>query len=116
MEKRHRYLRRVVLEDGAMYASSRCSSMCAEPPVSSARSVNCDLHAYTIFGTRRPCTVSWRGIAPARTSSDCSRSFATYLGHIDIRSTQRYLQMTPELLQAVSQRFAQYAMGADHEG
>jgi hypothetical protein len=24
--------------------------------------------------------------------------------------------MTPELLQAASQRFAQYAMGADHEG
>jgi hypothetical protein len=41
---------------------------------------------------------------------------ATYLGHLDIRSTQRYLQMTPELLQAASRRFAQYAMGADHEG
>ncbi len=34
---------------------------------------------------------------------------ATYLGHVDIRSTQRYLQMTPELLQEASQRFAQYA-------
>ena len=41
---------------------------------------------------------------------------ATYLGHLDIRSTQRYLRMTPELLQAASQRFAQYAMGGDHEG
>jgi len=41
---------------------------------------------------------------------------ATYLGHLDIRSTQRYLQMTPDLLQAASQRFAQYAMGGDHEG
>jgi hypothetical protein len=40
----------------------------------------------------------------------------TYLGHIDIRSTQRYLQMTPDLLEAASQRFAQYAMGIDHEG
>ncbi|TJW90562.1 MAG: integrase [Mesorhizobium sp.] len=28
---------------------------------------------------------------------------ATFLGHIDIRSTQRYLQMTPELLEAASQ-------------
>jgi integrase/recombinase XerD len=34
---------------------------------------------------------------------------ATYLGHVDIRSTQRYLQMTPELLQEASRRFAQYA-------
>jgi integrase/recombinase XerD len=41
---------------------------------------------------------------------------ATYLGHLDIRSTQRYLRMTPELLDAASQRFAQYAMGGDHEG
>jgi integrase/recombinase XerD len=41
---------------------------------------------------------------------------ATYLGHVDIRSTQRYLQMTPDLLQAASQRFVQYAMGDDHEG
>lgn len=40
---------------------------------------------------------------------------ATYLGHLDIRSTQRYLQMTPELLQAASQRFAQYARGDGHE-
>jgi integrase len=41
---------------------------------------------------------------------------ATYLGHIDIRATQRYIQMTPDLLQEASQRFAQYAMGAEHEG
>lgn len=41
---------------------------------------------------------------------------ATYLGHIDIRSTQRYLQMTPELLEAASQRFAQYAVGGVDEG
>jgi integrase/recombinase XerD len=34
---------------------------------------------------------------------------ATYLGHADIRSTQRYLQMTPELLQMASRRFVQYA-------
>jgi integrase len=41
---------------------------------------------------------------------------ATYLGHVDLRSTQRYLQMTPELLQAASERFALYARGGDHEG
>jgi site-specific recombinase XerD len=34
---------------------------------------------------------------------------ATYLGHVDLRSTQRYLQMTPELLQEASRRFARYA-------
>lgn len=41
---------------------------------------------------------------------------ATYLGHVDIKSTQRYLQMTPELLHEASRRFALYAQQeADHE-
>jgi integrase/recombinase XerD len=41
---------------------------------------------------------------------------ATYLGHVDIKSTQRYLQMTPELLQEASQRFARYSQwGDDHD-
>ncbi|MEO7852292.1 MAG: tyrosine-type recombinase/integrase [Rubrivivax sp.] len=34
---------------------------------------------------------------------------ATYLGHTSIASTQRYLQMTPELLQEASHRFEAYA-------
>jgi integrase/recombinase XerD len=34
---------------------------------------------------------------------------ATYLGHVDIRSTQSYLSMTPELLHAASLRFERYA-------
>lgn len=34
---------------------------------------------------------------------------ATYLGHLDIKSTQRYLQMTPELLEQACLRFARYA-------
>lgn len=34
---------------------------------------------------------------------------ATYLGHVSIDSTQRYLQMTPELLHEASLRFAAYA-------
>lgn len=38
---------------------------------------------------------------------------ATYLGHVDIRSTQRYLQMTPELLQEANQRFARYSQSED---
>ncbi len=39
---------------------------------------------------------------------------ATYLGHVDLSSTQRYLTMTPELLTEASLRFERYAMGADH--
>ena len=60
-----------------------------------------------------------RVVAWYRTGQDVQRllpQLATYLGHLDIRSTQRYLRMTPELLQAASQRFAQYAIGDDHEG
>lgn len=59
-----------------------------------------------------------RVVAWYRVGQDVQRllpQLATYLGHVGIRSTQRYLQMTPELLQAVSLRFARYAMGADHE-
>ena len=35
---------------------------------------------------------------------------ATYLGHVDLTSTQRYLTLTPALLQQASQRFEHYAM------
>lgn len=38
---------------------------------------------------------------------------ATYLGHANIASTQRYLQMTPELLQEASGRFASYAQAEE---
>lgn len=34
---------------------------------------------------------------------------ATYLGHVDIAATQRYLTMTPDLLREASLRFARYA-------
>jgi len=41
---------------------------------------------------------------------------ATYLGHADIRSTQPYLHMIPELLHEASRRFAQYALqGGGHD-
>lgn len=46
---------------------------------------------------------------------------ATYLGHVSVASTQRYLQMTSTLLQRASSRFAAYAevsiqaeVGGDH--
>lgn len=41
---------------------------------------------------------------------------ATYLGHANIASTQRYLQMTPELLQEASGRFASYAQAEAGQG
>lgn len=41
---------------------------------------------------------------------------ATYLGHVEISSTQRYLQTTPELLQEAGRRFARYAdCGGHHD-
>jgi integrase/recombinase XerD len=33
---------------------------------------------------------------------------ATYLGHVDVAATQRYLTMTPELLEQASRRFERY--------
>jgi integrase/recombinase XerD len=41
---------------------------------------------------------------------------ATYLGHVDVVSTQRYLTMTPALLRQASRRFERYALPeVDHE-
>jgi hypothetical protein len=41
---------------------------------------------------------------------------STYLGHEGIRHTQRYLTMTPDLLQLASSRFEGYAQPeARHE-
>jgi len=36
---------------------------------------------------------------------------STYLGHVEMASTQLYLTMTPELLHEASKRFAQYVFG-----
>lgn len=40
---------------------------------------------------------------------------ATYLGHVDLSATQRYLTMTPELLAEASLRFERYAMESHHD-
>jgi integrase/recombinase XerD len=53
-----------------------------------------------------------------RSGADVQRllpHLATYLGHIDIAATQRYLTLVPELLQEASRRFECYARGEHHE-
>jgi site-specific recombinase XerD len=40
---------------------------------------------------------------------------STYLGHVHIGGTQRYLTLTPELLRQASLRFERYAMEPSHE-
>ena len=57
--------------------------------------------------------VSWY-----RQGADVQRllpQLATYLGHINIAATQRYLPMTPELLGEAGQRFDRYAREGQHE-
>ena len=47
----------------------------------------------------------------------CLPLLATYLGHINISSTQTYLSMTPELLSEASKRFECYAaIGTEENG
>ena len=58
-----------------------------------------------------------RVIAWYRGGADVQRllpQLATYLGHVDIRSTQRYLSMTPELLHEASLCFERYAQSEAH--
>ena len=55
-----------------------------------------------------------RLIAWYRSGEDLQKllpKLATYLGHVDLSSTQCYLTMTPELLQQAGLRFEQYAFG-----
>jgi integrase/recombinase XerD len=42
-------------------------------------------------------------------------ALSTYLGHVDLHSTQCYLTMTPELLTEANHRFQDYVYGARHE-
>jgi site-specific recombinase XerD len=57
--------------------------------------------------------VSWY-----RQGADVQRllpKLATYLGHVHIAATQRYLTLTPELLKEASRRFEHYAGEGRHE-
>lgn len=59
-----------------------------------------------------------RLIAWYRSGADLQRllpQLATYLGHINLAATQRYLTLTPELLHEASVRFETYAMEKHHE-
>lgn len=60
-----------------------------------------------------------RLVAWYREDADVQRllpQLATYLGHVDVAATQRYLTMTPELLHEASQRFEHYAqLEENHE-
>jgi integrase/recombinase XerD len=61
----------------------------------------------------RAPSVSWY-----RQGKDVQRllpQLATYLGHVHIAATQRYLTLTPELLHEASQRFEHYAQGEQYE-
>jgi integrase/recombinase XerD len=40
-------------------------------------------------------------------------ALSTYLGHADLNGTQRYLTMTPELLQRANERFERYALAGE---
>ena len=42
-------------------------------------------------------------------------ALSTYLGHVDLHSTQCYLTMTPELLSEANRRFQDYVYGGRHE-
>lgn len=53
-----------------------------------------------------------------RQSADVQRllpALSTYLGHVSLSATQRYLTMTAELLEQANRRFERYACGGDHE-
>lgn len=65
----------------------------------------------------RHTAASHRVLAWYRAGMDVQRlllPLSTYLGHVDIASTQRYLSMTPELLREASLRFERYARPEMH--
>jgi site-specific recombinase XerD len=58
-----------------------------------------------------------RLVAWYRTGADLQDllpKLSTYLGHVDLSSTQRYLTMTPELLREASLRFERYVTEENH--
>jgi len=65
----------------------------------------------------RHCFAVTRLVAWYREGADVQRllpQLATYLGHVHIAATQRYLTMTPELLRQASLRFQRYAIRGEY--
>jgi site-specific recombinase XerD len=59
-----------------------------------------------------------RLIAWYQSGADLNRMLprlSTYLGHVELKHTQHYLTMTPELLQQASRRFEQFAPEVAHD-
>ena len=69
-----------------------------------------------IFATLRRCIGWWHGIGQVRTFSSCFRNSPPTLATSMFDRRNAICNMTPDLLQAANQRFAQYAMGGDHQG
>jgi site-specific recombinase XerD len=66
----------------------------------------------------RHSSATYRLLSWYQSGADVQRllpKLATFLGHIHISGTQRYLTLTPQLLQKASQRFERYAFGGRHE-
>jgi len=68
-----------------------------------------------ISATPSRCIAWLRGTSKAPMCNAFYHKLATYLGHLHIAATQRYLTMTPELLREASQRFERYVREGHHE-
>jgi hypothetical protein len=68
------------------------------------------LHLLGWLSSRLGRFIVWSpGIAKGTDVQRLLPQLATYLGHVHLAATQRYLTMTPELLQEACQRFERYA-------
>ena len=66
----------------------------------------------------RHSSATYRLLSWYQSGADVQRllpHLATFLGHIHISGTQRYLTLTPQILKKASQRFERYALGGRHE-
>lgn len=77
----------------------------------------CHRHQPRLHDLRHSAAVH-RLIAWYRTGADLHRllpKLATYLGHVDLSATQRYLTLTPALLEQASLRFEHFALEVDDD-